>query len=113
MPLHQSEHTITAASTTQNLLSGTPWETMPYNAHVAIALVADSNNADLVIDVHSGLDIIGDNVTPSAADRTPVNPDDYTITDVVGQGERLKIRVQNTHASNTPKLRLGIVITPV
>ena len=113
MPMHQSETTVTAASTTESLLSGTHWERMPYNAHIALALVADSNNADLVIDVQSGLDVIADAITPSAADRTPVYPDDYTLTDVIGSGEQLKIRVRNTHASNTPKLRVGLVVTPV
>jgi len=113
MPFHQKTTSIAAASTNDNLLTGTNYLYMPYHARVDFGLNGDANGTDLVVDVNSGSDIVAEQFTPNVLDRMPIFPDDYVFSDVVGAGEMLRIRVRNTHASTARTIYCGLRITPL
>lgn len=113
MPLIQGQTSIAAASVNDNILSGSQFEYAPYNAVVSFGLVGDTNASDLRVDVYTGQDVITENMEPSAQNRIPVAPDDFTLQDVVRAGERIKVRVRNTHASTARSLFHAVSITPL
>lgn len=114
MPLVQDVDSIAAGAVTDNILTGSQFEYMPYNAHISFALVADATNGeDLRIDVYTGQDVITENMIPVSKDASPVFPDDFLLEDVVRAGERVKVRVRNTDAANAVTLRWALRITPV
>jgi hypothetical protein len=99
MPMMQGTTSIAGLTVNDNILSGSQWEFLPYNARLEFGLVGDANAADLRVDVYSGQDVILENAPPSAQNRIPIYPDDFTLTDFAAAGERLKIRVRNTNAA--------------
>lgn len=113
MPLFQSETSLAASAVNDNLLAGSQWEFLPYNARVDFGVVGDANASDLRVDVYSGSDALCENLQPSAANRTPILPDDYTLIDVAAAGERLKVRVRNLNAAAARTVFLGVRITPI
>ncbi len=113
MPLLQSETSVAAASLNDNLLSGSQWEFMPFAARLDFGLVGDANASDLRVDVFTGSDALCEQLQPSAANRMPVFPDDYTLTDVAAAGERVKVRVRNLNAGAARTIFLAVRITPL
>lgn len=113
MPSVQNQVSVAAADVNDNVLSGSQFEFAPYNAMVQFALVGDANAADLRCDVYTGQDVIAENLEPSAQNRVPILPDDVTVEDIVRAGERIKIRVRNTHASTARSLFYRLNIVPV
>jgi len=99
MPVIQGSVSVAGLSVNDNLLSGSQFEYLPYNAALAFGLNGDANGADLRVDVYSGQDVLMEAAPMSAQNRIPVWPDDFTLTDVAGGGERLKIRARNTNAA--------------
>ncbi len=77
-----------------NVLAGKVYEFLPYDAEVRIAVVASA--VGMRATVISGADVLLDDQEVSAANRFPVDPDDYTLTDVAGAGERLVVALRNT-----------------
>lgn len=114
MPLFQRRFTIAAASVNDNLLANSQWEfvTDPA-AQLMFGLVGDANAADLRVDVYSGTDLLAEELEPSSAARMPIFPDDYTLSDIAVQGDRLKVRVRNNHATLTRDVFLGLRIDAV
>ena len=113
MPTIQNQVSIAAASVEDNILTGSQFEFAPYNCHAQFALVGDANGADLKIDVYTGQDVIAENLEPSVQNRVPILPDDMTVEDIVRAGERIKVRVRNTHASAARTLFYRLNIVPV
>jgi len=111
MPTEQNKSTIAAASVDKNLLTGSQYLYCPFPAYVEFGLVGDTNAADLTIDLYTGQDTITEDFMPSAQNRSPIYPDDFTLNDYVGQGEMIKIRVRNTHATLTRDLFWTIKFT--
>lgn len=111
--LVQGSVSVAAASVNNNILDGSLLERMPFNGKVSFGLVGDTNATDLVVDVYSGQDVIAENMTPSAQDRTPLNPDDFTLMDVAAYNEQLKVRVRNTHASLARTLYYSVIAEPI
>lgn len=112
MPMIQSTVSVPAASVNDNVLAGSQWEFLPYNARLEFGLVGDANAADLRVDVYSGQDVILENGSVSAQNRMPIYPDDYVLTDFAAAGERLKIRVRNTNAGAARSMFYSIRINP-
>jgi len=52
----------------------------------------------VLADVYSGQDVIQERGPISAAARFPQNPEDFTLSDIAGWNERLKVRLTNTTA---------------
>jgi hypothetical protein len=99
MPVIQGKANIAGSGVTDNLLSGSQFEFLPYDAALDFGLVGDTNAADLRVDVYSGQDVLMESAQPSAQNRIPVYPDDYNLSDVAAAGERIKIRVRNLNAA--------------
>jgi len=111
MPTIQNRVSV-ATGVNDNVLSGSQYEFLPYDAQLEFGIVGDTNAADLRVDVYSGQDVLMENSEPSAQNRMPVYPDDYTLTDVAAAGERIKIRVRNTNAA-ARTLFYSLRITPI
>jgi len=113
VPVIQNQVSVAAASVNDNVIEGSQYEFLPYDAALDFGLVGDTNASDLRVDVYTGQDVLMENSEPSAANRMPVFPDDYTLSDVAGGGERVKIRVRNTHATSARVLFYSVRITPI
>lgn len=113
MPVIQSSVVIAAASVNDNVLTGSQFEFLPYDASLEFGLNGDANGADLRIDVYSGQDALCEQLVPSAQNRIPIYPDDFALTDVAAAGERIKIRVRNTHATLTRTIFFSVRINPI
>lgn len=94
MPLIQQSVSVPATSVVDNLLQGSQFEFLPYNAHLSFAI--NGAAVGLVADVYSGQDVLGEAISVNSLNRVPLNPDDFLLTDVAAAGERIKVRVRNT-----------------
>jgi len=110
MPVIQGSATVKANTVTDNLITGSQFEFLPYNAHLDFALVAAATG--IICDVYTGQHTITEALQPSIANRVPVYPDDFTLQDVAAGGERVKIRARNTTAGDLV-LYYTMKITPV
>lgn len=113
MPIIQGSTSIAASSVNDNVLTGSQFEFLPYDAAVEFGLVGDANAADLRLDVYSGQDTLAENMQPSAQNRIPVYPDDFSLNDVAAAGERIKVRVRNTNAGAARTIFFSVKITPI
>lgn len=110
MPTIQGTAALLTATVNDNVITGSQWEYLPYNAAVEFGLVGSATG--LVCDVFSGQDNLAEGFAPSTANRFPVYPDDFTLTDVAAAGERLKIRVRNP-TGGTLTIFFCVRISPV
>jgi hypothetical protein len=115
MPLVQTTTIdIAAGAVIDNVLAGSQWEFLPYDARLDFGMTTDATGSPILrIDVYSGLDVLMESGQVSAANRTPIWPDDYPLTDVAAAGERIKVRVRNTGAVSTPDFFFAMRITPI
>lgn len=113
MPAIQGSASIPLSAVNENLLAGSQWEFLPYDARIDFGLNGDANGGDLRIDVYSGGDVVAENLVPSVQNRTPVWPDDFPLNDVAAAGERLKVRVRNTSAAAARTIFFSIRISPL
>lgn len=113
MPLIQGSTSIAASTVTENLLTGSQFEYLPYDALVEFGLSGDANAADLRLDVFSGQDILAEQLQPNAQNRIPLYPDDFVLQDVAAAGERIKIRARNTSAAGARVINHSVRITPI
>lgn len=113
MPVIQDQVSVAASSVVDNVLTGSQYEFLPDDSSIEFGLVGDANAADLRLDVFSGSDTLAENMQPSAQNRIPVFPDDFTLTDVAVAGERLKVRVRNVNAGAARVLFFSVRITPI
>lgn len=110
MPVIQGSTVIAANAVNDNVITGSQFEFLPYNASLAFGLVASATG--LLVDVYTGQDIIAESFAPPTQNRFPLNPDDFTLSDVARGGERVKIRARNT-TGGALTLFHGIIITPI
>lgn len=110
MPLFQRSFSIAAATTNDNILAGSQWEFLTAPSSIRFGIVGDANAADLRINVYSGADVLAEDMQPSAANRMPIWPDDYTLEDVGLPQDRIKVRVQNLNAGAARTVFLGLRI---
>lgn len=109
MPTIQGSVSVAANAVNDNVLTGSQWEYLPYNARVDFGLVGSATG--LLCDVFSGQDNIAEGYAPSIANRFPINPDDFTLSDVAAAGERLKVRARNT-TGGALTLFFSVLINP-
>lgn len=110
MPVIQGSVSVAATSVNDNVITGSQFEYLPYNAKIDFGLVGSATG--LLLDIFSGQDIIAESFSPPTQNRFPINPDDFTLTDVAAGGERIKVRARNT-TGGALTLFWSIVITPV
>lgn len=113
MPVIQGQISIAAASVNDNVIAGSQFEFLPYNAALEFGINGDASAADLRVDAYSGQDILAEQFQPNAQNRIPVYPDDFILTDVAARGERIKIRARNLHATLARTLFFSVRITQV
>jgi len=112
MPLIQGSVSVPAGGVNENVLTGSQFEFLPYNAALNFGLNGDANGGDLRVDVFSGQDVLLESAPMSTQDRIPVFPDDFQLDDVAAGGERIKIRVRNTNVAAVV-LFFAVKITPI
>lgn len=110
--LIQGTQSIGVLGTVANLLAGSVFEFLPWNARVAFGLTQDTNG-DLVATVTSGNDVLMEESPFSTANRFPINPDDFVLTDVARAGEKLTIRIRNTDAAAARVVFFSVDLTPL
>ena len=113
MPVIQGTTSVAASSVDDNVLSGSQFEFLPYNAAIEFGLTGDANGGDLRVDVYSGQDVLMENAPMNTQNRIPNYPDDFTLQDVARAGERIKVRVRNTSAAAARSINFAVRITPV
>ncbi len=110
MPLIQAQVSLAANTVNDNVLTGSQFEFLPYNAALRFAL--NGSATGLVADVYSGQDVLAEQMGVNALNRVPINPDDFLLTDVAGGGERIKVRVRNT-TGGALTLFYALIIDPI
>lgn len=113
MPVIQGSVSIAASGVNDNVLQGSQFEFLPFDAALEFGVNGDANGADLRVDVFSGQDVLMENAPMSVQNRIPVYPDDFQLTDAAGAGERIKIRARNTSAAAARTLFFSVRITPL
>lgn len=110
MPAIQNSISVAANAVNDNVLSGSQFEYLPWNARLDFGLVGSATG--LLCDVFTGQDIIAESWAPPTQNRFPINPEDYTLSDVARGGERVKVRARNT-TGGALTLFFGVIITPI
>lgn len=94
MPMIQLTASIAANATVDNVIQGSQFEFLPYNALLEFAI--NGSAAGLVTDVYSGQDALCESMAVAGVNRFGLYPDDFSLNDVAAAGERIKVRVRNT-----------------
>jgi hypothetical protein len=110
MPAIQGSISVAANSVNDNVITGSQFEYLPYNAKVDFGFSGSATG--LLIDAFSGQDIVAESFAPAASNRTPVVPDDFTLKDIAAAGDRLKVRIRNTTGGALTAF-WSIIITPL
>lgn len=110
MPVIQNSVSVAANSTNDNVIAGSQFEFLPYNALLEFGLVGSATG--LLADVYSGQDTVAESFALSTANRFPIYPDDYPLNDVAAGGERVKVRIRNTTGGALTAF-YSVKITPV
>lgn len=113
MPMIQSSASVALSAVNDNVLAGSQWEFLPFDARLDFALAGDANGGDLRVDIYSGSDLVCEQLTPNSQNRIPIFPDDIIGSDVAAAGERIKIRVRNTSAAAARTINFSVRITPL
>lgn len=97
--LIQSITSVAANSVVDNLLTGSQFEYLPWDASLEFGVNGPAaGNDQLRVDIYSGQDILAESMIPNSQARIPVRPDDFNLVDVAQGGERIKVRVRNLSA---------------
>ncbi len=94
MPVIQVSGSIAANATNDNVLQGSQFEFLPYNALLEFAI--NGSAAGLVMDCYSGQDALCESAAVPGVNRFGLYPDDFNLQDVAAAGERIKVRLRNT-----------------
>lgn len=113
MPVIQGSTSVPLSGVNDNVLTGSQFEYLPFNAALEFGLNGDANGADMRVDVFSGQDILMENAPLNTRNAMPIVPDDYILNDVAAAGERLKIRVRNTSGAAARTIFWSVRITPI
>ena len=110
MPLVKREQTIAANAVLENVVSGSIYEFLPWNAAINMGL--NGSATGLVATINSGSDTILEEAPINVSTAFPIIPDDMFAQDVAAAGERLVIKVRNT-TGGALVVRSLIQFTPV
>ena len=112
MPLISLSTPLLANATVDNVLAGSQFEFLPYDAQLEFGIVGDGALGAILVDVYSGQDVLMEAGVISILGRIPVYPEDYTLTDVAAGGERIKVRLRNT-TGGALVVQTALRITPI
>ena len=88
---------LAAGQSVANAIAGSAYEFAPFHARADIAVVGNAAG-DQRATVQTGSDVLLEESPISRQNRVPVWPDDYSLSDVVAKGDRIKIQIRNTGA---------------
>lgn len=86
--------TVGANATVDNVLAGKIYEFAPQNS--IVTLLATGSAVGLRVSLLIGNEVQIDDQEISAANRYPLNPDDYVVRGGALRGDRLVLRLRNT-----------------
>ena len=112
MPLISTRDSVATTVTVENVLTGSQFEFLPYDAFLEFGLTGAGVVGDFIVDVYSGQDILLESGEVSILNRQPVYPEDFSLNDVAAAGERIKVRIRNTSAG-TLNFFTSLKITPI
>jgi len=107
MPVITSSTSVAASSVNDNLLSGSQFEFLPFNAGLEFGINGDANGADMRVDVYSGQDVLMENAPLNVQNRLPVYPDDFTLVDVALVANLLLIIIFAGYENFVSKINTG------
>lgn len=110
MPIIKRETAVAANSTVENVITGSIYEFLPFNA--ALSIGNNGSATGLVITINTGSDTVQEESPANVSAVSPVIPDDMDVQDVAAAGERLVIKARNT-TGGALTLRTLVQITPV
>lgn len=114
MPTIRTRTTVAFGGAPVYPLQGDQYEYLPFPARVQFAIVGlNTAGIDSRATVYSGSDVLQQNgpITTKAA-LSVVNPDDFMLDDVAGQGERLNVVLTNSGTVNDT-VEVVCIITPL
>ena len=114
MPMIRKIVTIPASSSVDNLITGSIYEFLPWNAAINLGVTSETGAGpgDLLVTVNSGSDTVLEEAPVNNTNKMPIIPDDMDIQDVAAAGERLVIKVRNTTAGDLDAFLL-VQLSPV
>lgn len=98
MPTISDLTNVGIGATVENILTGSQFEFLPYDAFLEFGLTSAGVVGDFIVDVYSGQDILLESGSVSILNRQPLYPDDFSLNDAAAAGERIKVRVRNSSA---------------
>lgn len=110
MPTIQQTNSLLTVTSNNNILAGSQFEFLPYNANVAMGFTQSATG--LLVSVYAGSDLIAFELVPVIKATSPVNPDDFSVNFDAYEGTRLVVAVRNPTAG-TLSILSTIVITPL
>ena len=111
MPMIQGVTNTAAGAITLNVLAGSVYEYLPFNAQIEFGIVGDAAGEGRVT-VLSGSDTVLEESSVSRQARFPVYPDDFALIDMSQAGSRLVIKHRNTGAGAN-NLFWAVRLTPI
>lgn len=116
MPTIRTRTSVPSGGAPVYPLQGDQYEYLPFPARVQFAVVgSDAATVDTRATVYSGSDVLQQNgpiTTKPAATLNVVNPDDFMLDDVAGQGERLNVVLTNS-GTTADLVDVVCIITPL
>jgi len=94
MPLIRKEVSVPANSTIDNVVTGSIYEFMPFNAAINLGITAESTG--VVATVNTGSDVLLEESPVNIIAAFPKIPDEMDLQDRSLAGERLVVRLRNT-----------------
>lgn len=110
MPIIRKEISVAANSTVDNIVTGSIYEFMPFNAALNIGMTGSATG--LVATVNTGSDTLLEESPLTIKTTFPLIPDEMDLQDRTLAGERLVIRLRNTTGAALT-VRALIQISPV
>ena len=110
MPLIKDETSVAANGTVDNILAGSAYEFLPWDAALEFGLVASATG--LEVTVQSGSDVLQEEAPISIQNRFPIYPEDFDLADAAPGGSQLKVRVRNT-TGGALTLFTSVKISPI
>lgn len=98
MPTVNKQVSVPANGTTDNVLSGSQYEYLPFPAYIEVGLSTTATG--ILTTIYSGPDVLAEEgaVTVGTANVYPKYPDDFFYTDEAAAGDRLRVSLRNTTA---------------
>lgn len=110
MPIKRVEVSVPANGQIDNVLAGSIYEFLPWDAQISFANNAEATG--LQVTISTGTDLIQEEAPPNVAGVFPKINEDFDLQDVAPAGERVVIKVRNTTAGAII-LRSSTIFTPV